>query len=219
MIDHSFQIAELTRQLANTVLVGFVASVDIEASRVKVVVDGIESDPIPVLSQRSSAGDCSSWLPEKGEQVLILSIGGDLSFSFVIGSIARISDSTKTSSDFKRYSDGTTAQYDKKTSTLTIDTTKAKGSKIIVKANTLSVEAVNASIKADKLDINAKTLNLSGSTVKGDLTIEGALNAQSVAAQGVSLTEHTHQYTAPLHPAPAPGESLPPTKEASTDDV
>ena len=177
MINHSFEIAELQRQLSNTVNIGTVKTVDAEKGRVSVLVSGdIESDLLPVLTSRSSNGDCSSWLPEVGEQVLILSIGGDLNFSFVLGSIPKTSDSPNKKSDYKKYSDGTVVEYDKKTSTLTIDASKSKGS--------VKIKALNASVEADSVKINtevSKSQKIPQVEIGGVLTAKGKFICEGVA--------------------------------------
>ncbi len=82
----AFHQADQDRRLANMVELGNVTAVDNGAMTVKVDLAGFETDPLPVAQIRSGIIKFH-WMPSVGEQVAVLSPGGDLARAFVMGSI------------------------------------------------------------------------------------------------------------------------------------
>lgn len=68
--------ADIDRRIENLLQLGTVASVDLQAARCTVKVGDLVTAPLPWLEQR--AGDTRTWSPPSvGEQVMLLSPGGD----------------------------------------------------------------------------------------------------------------------------------------------
>lgn len=82
----AFHQADQDRRLANMVELGNVTAVDNGAMTVKVDLAGFETDPLPVAQIRAGVIKVH-WMPSVGEQVAVLSPGGDLARAFVIGSV------------------------------------------------------------------------------------------------------------------------------------
>jgi len=86
MIDPSRQIAELGRRLDNLIALGVVAEVDAGAARARARVGARTSAWLPWLTRR--AGDAADWwAPSAGEQVLVLSPGGDPELGVILPAI------------------------------------------------------------------------------------------------------------------------------------
>jgi phage baseplate assembly protein gpV len=82
----AFHQADQDRRLANMVELGNVTAVDNAAMTVRVDLAGFETDPLPVAQIRSGVIKFH-WMPSVGEQVAVLSPGGDLARAFVMGSV------------------------------------------------------------------------------------------------------------------------------------
>lgn len=82
----AFHHADQDRRLANMVELGNVTAVDNAAMTVKVDLAGFETDTLPVAQIRSGVIKMH-WMPSVGEQVAVLSPGGDLARAFVMGSV------------------------------------------------------------------------------------------------------------------------------------
>ena len=202
--DFYFEFAEMKRQLANMLQVVKVAAVDIENGRVTVSIGGeAESDYLPVLSPRSSSTTKSSWLPQTGEQVLVLALGGDVNFGFVVGSVPMVANSTKKASDYREYSDGTTIEYDPKTNKLLIDASKSKAA-VLIKAKNVSVESEKINFEADKVK------------VKGEFTCDG----QAAFTENVSVAKNVAvvQSVSSANVATG-GLSAPPNEELTIGEI
>ena len=223
MLDHGldFDIAELKRQLSNTVVVGTVSAIDVEKGRVKVKIsEDAESDLIPVLATRSTAGDKSSWLPEIDEQVLVLTITGDINYGFIIGSIPKTADSTKTKTDHRKYSDGTTIDYDKETSTYLIDITKADGKvninvlggDVSIKAKNVTAEASEkASVKGKTVDVTAENkASVTAKTISAKADTSATVDSPTVKITGDATFDKTVTVTGALTAASVATGSLAP---------
>jgi phage baseplate assembly protein gpV len=79
-IEHGRDIAELFRRVNNLLRVGKVIEVDYAAARAKVQIGEITTDFMPWLTPSTAA-----WIPLKnGEQVVVLSPGGDLRFGMIL---------------------------------------------------------------------------------------------------------------------------------------
>jgi phage baseplate assembly protein gpV len=78
--------AETDRRIANLVELGSVAAIDVAANTATVDLAGFVSDPLPVLQIRSGVIK-AHWMPSVGEQVAVVSPGGDLARGFIIGSL------------------------------------------------------------------------------------------------------------------------------------
>ncbi|WP_154392663.1 phage baseplate assembly protein V, partial [Yersinia enterocolitica] len=79
-------IAALKRLLANIIRIGIVSDVDLANGLCRVKIGNLETDWLNWLTLR--AGRVRFWsAPSIGEQVMVLSIGGELTTGFVLPAI------------------------------------------------------------------------------------------------------------------------------------
>jgi len=102
-------------QLVNLIRYGTIATVDAAAARVVVSVGGLTTKPIPWLAPR--AGATRTWSPPSpGEQVLVLSPGGNLGAAVALAGIFydtfAIPDGATTDNVLIAFGDGAVLLYD-----------------------------------------------------------------------------------------------------------
>lgn len=197
-----YRLTELERRVSNILRAGKVASVDFAASRCRVTIGNLLTDPLPFLSDR--AGDDRTWNPPSvGEQVLVLSPSGELGAGFVLAGIYSTAHPANASDEHLHrttYSDGTVVEYDREAHALTINQSPS-GSSLSVTVNgnaTVSVTG-NALVEADgNATLSAGsvatieggtgiTLTAPGVTINSTVTVSG-----DVVAGGISLKTHKH---------------------------
>lgn len=178
-------LRDLQRRLANVVRRGRVHSVDFEQvpPRVKVeyAVNAITAW-LPYISMRASA-DCSTWEPLSiGEQVVILSEGGDLACGIAVPSI-HYNDALPPSVDPNEhvtlYSDGTTISYNRESHLL----------KIVVG------EGGDVEINANNVIINANIKHVGNQTTTGNIAATGNVSdgVRSMKDDRDIYNDHDHQ--------------------------
>ncbi|MFD0708075.1 phage baseplate assembly protein V [Photorhabdus akhurstii subsp. bharatensis] len=80
------QLTELLRLLRNLIRTGVVTEVDTNRGVCRIATGNLETDWRPWLTIR--AGNSRTWwAPSRGEQVLLLSVGGELTTSFVLPAV------------------------------------------------------------------------------------------------------------------------------------
>ncbi|MDB6369970.1 MULTISPECIES: phage baseplate assembly protein V [Photorhabdus] len=80
------QLTELLRLLRNLIRTGVVTKVDTNRGVCRIATGNLETDWRPWLTMR--AGNSRTWwAPSRGEQVLLLSVGGELTTSFVLPAV------------------------------------------------------------------------------------------------------------------------------------
>ncbi|NRN29202.1 phage baseplate assembly protein V [Photorhabdus heterorhabditis] len=80
------QLTELLRLLRNLIRTGVVTEVDTQRGMCRIATGNLETDWRPWLTMR--AGNSRTWwAPSRGEQVLLLSVGGELTTSFVLPAV------------------------------------------------------------------------------------------------------------------------------------
>lgn len=149
-------IRDLQRRLNNILRPGRIVDVDPGMGRVKVrigegdISDGakpLDTAWLPVLQQR--AGETIDWdFPEIGEQVLVLSPGGEPGCGYVghaIYSAAHAQPSKNSRVKIRKFSDGLECSYDQETHTLLIS--KPSDLNLKFKANSVEFNTEKASIK------------------------------------------------------------------------
>lgn len=146
---------ESLRLLLNLVRKGTVLAVDYDKALCRVATGELQTNWLPWLTL--AAGDTRDWNPpSEGEQVILLSPGGDPAEGVVLRGI--YSDSTPAPANKKQlhtrvYPDGATVQYDHVQQLLSIDLPKLAAvfltalSLVKIKTATLSVEG---SVKASR---------------------------------------------------------------------
>ncbi|MDQ3231294.1 MAG: phage baseplate assembly protein V [Pseudobdellovibrionaceae bacterium] len=167
-------VKDLQRRMENILRPGKVIAVDPNKALVKVrFMDGdpakgilpLDSDWLRVLQER--AGGTIDWdFPEVGEQLLVLSPGGELGAGYAAHAIYSGSHPAPSNAPkvrMRRYADGLECSYDQDLHVLTISRPKdpeaATGSnsepalKIIVKATSIDVTSEKVTFKAEKFAI------------------------------------------------------------------
>jgi phage baseplate assembly protein V len=161
----NFEVAELSRRLANLVMLGKVAEVDHEAARVKVKVGDLVTAWRPWLALR--AGGNSNWHPpEIDEQVVLLSVNGDPAQSVVLVGLyqdAHPAPSSDPDIDVSVYSDGAKISYDRNQHKLS------------------AILPAQASVEL---------IAPGGVTIEGDVTIVGSVFVSGILIDAAGNTNH-----------------------------
>ncbi|WP_302141742.1 phage baseplate assembly protein V [Halomonas alkalicola] len=133
-------VAELLRLIHNLIRLGTIAEVDHATARCRVQIGELTTARLPWLELR--AGETRTWNPPTlGEQVLVLSPGGDLSAGVVLSGLYRQAHPAPSGDENligTWYPDGTRVEYDHQGNTLTID---CVGDVIIKAAGVVTVDA------------------------------------------------------------------------------
>jgi phage baseplate assembly protein V len=164
----SFEIAELSRRLANLVMLGKVVGVDHVAACVKVKVGELVTAWRPWLALRAG-GDRDWHPPEAGEQVVLLSPNGDPAQSVIL--VGLYQDASPAPSDdpdihLIQYADGAQISYDRKQHKLSA---------------TLPAQA------------SVELITPGGMTIEGDVTIAGSVFVGGVLIDsGGNTNHHSH---------------------------
>lgn len=172
------RLTELERKLENILRPGTVA--EVAGTRCRVKSGGLLTGWLPWFSQRAGE-DCDWWPLEIGEQVMLLSPGGDPANGFVLAglySTARPAPGDNPDVRVTRYVDGTTVTYDRATHKLTAN---VQGDAEIVATGTAKVTAANIKL-IGPVDIQGNV------SVQGNVSTQGTLTNNSV---NVGST-HTH---------------------------
>lgn len=168
MASLEFRLSELERQLANLLRVGTVATIDLAAQRVTVRCGNNVTAPLPWFVGR--AGAVRKWCPLSiGEQVMILSPGGDLAQGGVLPSFysdAFPSPSESGTVSRTEFADGAFVEYDQETGKLSVSVIGAAlvevgGDAELTVTGELTVTAAAATINVDgaaKVTANVATV-------------------------------------------------------------
>jgi phage baseplate assembly protein V len=192
----------------NMVLICTVEKVDPDNAKVTVKIeDAAESDFIPVLARRGFGGSLTLWLPEKGEQVVVLSPYGDPNYGIVIGSIPRDEDLITKLGPVMCFKDGTTIQYNESEHKLIVKNTKKPADfKADIQAGDTSIQ-----IDSDAITLKAAKINLTGEVVCSskvsmkqiDCSGEAKIDSASIAKDAAIGPKKT-KFTEHFHPVPTP---------------
>lgn len=197
---------DVLRRLANMVRLGEIGS--LVGNKATVVIEGddgeqISTDPRPWLTGR--AGPDADWhAPEPGEQVILLSPGGDMSQGVILPGI--YSDQFPAPADSadiwrKKFKDGSIIEYDRSAHKLTANL--GQGSALVI-ANEAVVDAPNTTTTGNlKVEGNLEVVGVSalngGAEVKpgegggAAVKVNGSVEAtEDVKAGNISLRNHPH---------------------------
>lgn len=110
-----FDTTELSRRVANMIMVGAVEEADYDNARVKIRMGDIVTAWLPWITSR--AGGNRTWhAPEVGEQMLLVSPSGNPAQAIVVGSIYQDSHAAPETAEGKHttaYDDGAVIEYDR----------------------------------------------------------------------------------------------------------
>lgn len=191
---------EHDRQIANLLMFGVVAELDEAQARVRVDCDGMLTDWIPWTASRAGPGVRTWCAPEVGEQVIVASPYGDPTQGVVIGSVYQEAHDAPANTKAKHrteYADGSVVEYDRETTTLTVN----------IGSGTVIVNCATAEVHASE----SVTLDTPKTHATGDLKVDGKIEAGAdittpaeVKAGNIGLKAHKHTAqgaTAPTTPA------------------
>lgn len=157
-------LPELERRTANMIRFGTIAEVKLSnPPRVKVKSGEITTRWLPWAGGRAGAGKRRWDPPEVGEQVMMLSAGGDMRQALVIPGIyqsAHAAPSDNGDLDLTEYSDGTKVSYNRASHALTADLGPTKifadRTKLVLECNGSKIELSAEGIKltGSRIDIN-----------------------------------------------------------------
>ena len=205
MYDVPWEVAELRRRLANVVRLGVVAETDYAAGRLRVRYGDDETGApaltgwLPWLAARAG-GDRTWRAPEIGEQVVLLSPGGDLALALVAPALysddrpapAASADVASTIA-----ADGARAEYDRAAHRLRHVAHDGAVLEYDAAAHRLSAalpSGATASIVAD-----------GGVSITGDVSVTGDVTATGEITDHRSSLERVREiYDGHLHPAGTP---------------
>lgn len=123
-------LPDIERRTANMIRFGSISAVKLSnPPRVKVTSGNITTRWLPWAGGRAGAGKRRWDPPEVGEQVVLLSAGGDMRQALVIPGIYQSSYAAPSDNpdlDLTAYSDGTTISYDRSAHELVADLSGAK---------------------------------------------------------------------------------------------
>jgi phage baseplate assembly protein V len=161
-MNQSFVFSEFARRLNNIVRFGTVAEVDLKKARIRVKIGKITTSWIPWMT---TAGAIKIWNPPiVGEQICVVSQGGDLSLAAAIPSIFQDKFSAPNSSDDLiklELSPQTSVEFSKASNEVRVQVGDAEmsfsSSKFQVFIGASEIEVTPASIS-----INAPTVSIPG---------------------------------------------------------
>jgi len=149
-------MTDAERRLANLVVLGQVAELDVERARVRVKAGPILTAWLPFTTGR--AGPDVTWhAPEPGEQVVLVAPGGDLNQAVVVGSLYRQAypapaDSAEISRT--RFKDGAVMEYDREQHHWRLSV--PSGGRIVLEIGPSKVEMSDSGIRitGSRIDLN-----------------------------------------------------------------
>ncbi|SUT91542.1 phage baseplate assembly protein V [Actinobacillus lignieresii] len=191
MRQNTANTAEQERLLANIVRLGTIAEVDYNKALARVASGGITTDWLPWITPR--AGKTKIWNPPtKGEQVLILAVGGDFTTAVILPGLFTQNAPSQSSNDFVIvFPDGATVKYNHESGHFSLTNCK-----------TAEVQAEN------KITLKCPEIEITGNLkIGGDVQLAGKLNVDKtigakqgisssggdVSAGSISLKNHKHQ--------------------------
>jgi len=197
MNTDNFDIQRLVR---NLIRIGTVSEVDLDRGRCRVATGGNLTDWLNWLSGRAG-GARTWWAPSVGEQVLVLSLGGELDTAFVLPGIfsdANPAPSASAQAAHITFPDGAVIEYEPAVGSLkaigiksaTIDATE----QVNVTAPAITCRATSK-ITLDAPEVECTQLLTTGTiairqggSMTGDLNHSGG----SISSNGIVVHTHTH---------------------------
>jgi len=164
-MTNGFEIVELARKLENLIRIGKVARVDVENSSVQIQIGTLLTKPLPWLEH--AAGETRTRrVPSIGEQVVVLSMSGELNNGVVLTGLNQQRYPTLSAPATEEqhvFSDGTSITYNTETHEL----------KFNVQGNiTLSASKIN---------------------IEGDVEIKGSVHVTgNLLSDGQNSNHHAH---------------------------
>lgn len=182
-------IAELTRRIDNLLRIGTVAEVKGNLCRVKT--GELLTQYRPFFTRRAGTAK-TSWRPTVGEQVMLLSLSGDLTNAYILPALYSDENPEPDDNDNRErtvYPDGAVIEYDPDTSALKvtgIKTASVQASEVVTIDCPNSVFTGNVLVKK-KLTVDQ------GAKVTGAIEHSGKMtNSGGVSIDGIEFGTHKH---------------------------
>jgi phage baseplate assembly protein V len=193
-------LSELSRAMRDIIRIGVVAEVDTEVALCRIQTGDILTDWLHWLTSRAGSGR-AWWAPSVGEQVLLLSLGGELDTGFVLPGI--YSDdfpapSASTQAYHVSFSDGAVLEYEPETGALTVSGVQTAD---ISAATSISATAPNVTVTASsKITFDTPEVVCTNKLTTGSLEVKkgGAMKGNiahsggAFTSNGVQVDTHTH---------------------------
>lgn len=168
---------DLQRRLANLIRVATISELDDSAARARVKCGAAPNSAwLPILTTRAGP-DRSYWLPEPGEQVLVLSPSGDMTQGMILPALYQDAHAPPASTRNKHrteYKDGTSIEYDRSAHKLTIDC----AGDIDVTASGNVTATIGGQLTANvtgNSEITSPLITANGNvTINGDMQLNGS---------------------------------------------
>lgn len=192
-------IAELLRLIRNIIRTGVITDTDIRRG-CRVQTGNLQTDWLPWVTPR--AGDSRrSFPPSPGEQVVILSVGGELTTAVVLAGLFQDDHpepSESLTADHCTYSDGAVIEYEPATGAL--KATGIKTALIDAEENITANSPVVIVNATDKINLNTPTVicsdNLTCATLNvmkgGEMSGSFTHTGGTFSSNGVVIDDHNH---------------------------
>lgn len=183
-------IAELTRRIDNLLRIGTVAEVKGNLCRVKT--GELLTQFRPFFTRRAGTAK-TSWRPTVGEQVMLLSLSGDLTNAYILPAL--YSDENPEPDDNNNrertvYPDGAVIEYDPDTSALTVKGIKTA---TVQASERVTIDCPN-SVFTGNLQVKKKLTVEQGAKVNGAIEHNGKMtNSGGVSIDGIEFGTHKHR--------------------------
>lgn len=183
-------IAELTRRIDNLLRIGTVAEVKGDSCRVKT--GELLTQFRPFFTRRAGTAK-TSWRPTVGEQVMLLSLSGDLTNAYILPALYSDENSEPDDNNNRErtvYPDGAVIEYDPDTSALKVSGIKTA----TVQASELVTIDCPNSVFTGNLQVKKKLTVDHGAKVTGAIEHNGKMtNSGGVSIDGINFGTHKHR--------------------------
>ena len=192
--------AELARAVRDLIRTGVVSEIDTEQALCRVQTGELMTDWLHWLTPRAGAAR-TWWAPSVGEQVLLLSLGGELDTAFVLPAI--YSDdfpapSVSAQAYHIQFPDGAVMDYEPETGALAVSGIKTA---TVAASTSVNVTAPNVTITAtEKITLDTPEVVCTNKLITGSLEVkQGGSMTGNISHSGGSLSSngivlHTHQH-------------------------
>lgn len=193
-------LSELARAVRDIIRIGVVAEVNTTLGVCRVQSGELVTDWLHWLTSRAG-GSRTWWAPSVGEQVLLLSLGGELDTGFVLPAIYS-DDFPAPSASPQAYhisfSDGAVVEYEPETGALTVSGIKTAA---ITAATSINATAPNVTVTASsKITLDTPEVVCTNKLTTGSLEVKKGGNMAgnithtggAFTSNGVQVDTHTH---------------------------
>lgn len=198
-------IAEINRRLDNLLRIGTIA--EVKGALCRVQTGNLLTDWRPYFTTRAGTAK-TSWRPTQGEQVMLLSLSGDLACAYILPALYSTELAEPDDHPERHrtvYSDGAVIEYDPETSGL-----KASGIKtaVVQASEKVTVDSPDAEFTGNVVikgtaEVQKKLTASGGAEVTGTINHSGKLtNEGGVEIDGIEFGQHKHPAGSPKTGSP-----------------